>query len=200
MMKFIGYPWNKIIRRDFLAQNDIRFPLLRSGEDHIFTFKALCLAKNILKIPTPYYVWRQNQKSFTHDNLPAEKMIHRWTDSLFRGVKLLEDFMNKFEVLKNHSDYKYLVLNTIIEYHTNHILPIYAQIPAFQLDSLIRHELENIDDKTALTAFLFNRMNLINVTCQSIIRQQQLQIQKLQVQLQQAQNSFQFSNESIFKI
>ena len=48
--------------------------------------------------------------------------------------------------------------------------------------------MEQIEDKTALTAFLFNRMNVFNVNLiqqQNLIRQQQAQIQQLQQKLSQ---------------
>ena len=208
--KFIGYPWNKLIRRDLIAEHNIEFPLLRCGDDHVFSFFVVCQAKKILRIPNPLYVWRKTPEGVTHGKLPVEKMLHRWTDSLFRGVGIIDEFMNQFELFNRKPEYRHLIFETFIRYHFGHALPIYAQIPAWQLDPLIRRELAEVKDKTALTAFLFARMNLMNVQLMrlqnllrqqpkevqdfqrknEIIQRQQLQIQQLQQQLRNVHDIF----------
>jgi glycosyltransferase involved in cell wall biosynthesis len=53
------FAWNKIFRREFLLQNDIRFLDATYHEDIIFHIKALCLASRIRKLPGAllrYYV------------------------------------------------------------------------------------------------------------------------------------------------
>ena len=167
--------------------------MLRSGEDHIFSFCLICLAKNLLRIPNPVYVWRNNETGMTHGNLPVEKMIHRWVDSLFRGVGIIDKFMNQFESLQKKIELRHMVFDTFIYHHTKKIFPIYAQIPAWQLDPLIRRELDEVKDKTALTAFLFARMNIFNlqlIQSQNLLSQQPKEVQdfqRQQLQLQQQQ-------------
>lgn len=122
--------------------------------------------------------------------MPADKMIHRWTDSLFRGLKILDDFMANFELFQKNPEYKYQVFELLIKNHTIRIFPLYAQIHAAQLDGLIRRELEQVKDKNALTAFIFSRMSSLNINFlkqNQIIQQQQKQIQDLQAQLQSLQ-------------
>lgn len=71
-------------------------------------------------------------------------------------------------------------------HYTPKILPYYAQIPAIQLDELIRSELDKVEDKTALTAFLFSRMSVFNINLMKqsqIIQEQQAKIQELQAQI-----------------
>lgn len=185
--KMIGYTCNNFIKRRFIVENDIKFPILRAGEDHVFTFFLLCLAKNILRVPYTFYVYRNTEAGITHGrNLSVEKMIHRWTDSLFKGTGILDKFMNEFEVLRNNFELKYLVFASFLQYHVINLLNVYAQIPAYSLDSLIRQELSEVEDKTALTAFLFNRMQSLtinNIRMQNHIKQQAAQIQQLQNQL-----------------
>ena len=193
--KIIGYPWNKLIRRDLIAEHNIEFPLLRCGEDHVFSFFVICLAKKILRIPNPLYVWRKSPEGVTYGKLPVEKMLHRWTDSLFRGIGIIDEFMNQFEVFNRKPEYRHLIFETFIYYHFGHAFPVYAQIPAHLLDPLIRRELSEVKDKTALTAFLFARMNLLNVQliqAQNLLRQQPKEVQDFQrqneiIQRQQAQ-------------
>ena len=182
--KIGAVPWNMLLRRNFIMQNNLTFPDFRSGEDLIFTFFILCKAKKILRVPNVFYVWRNNQNSFTWEKMPADKMIHRWTDSLFRGLKILDDFMANFEIFQKNPEYKYQVFELLIKNHTIRTFSLYAQIPAAKLDSLIRKELNEVDDKTALTAFLFGRMNSLNI---NFLRQNQI-IQNQQAQIQQFAN------------
>lgn len=49
--KFWVVPWNIFLRRDLIANNNLNFPELRSGEDLIFGFFVLCRAKKILRVP-----------------------------------------------------------------------------------------------------------------------------------------------------
>ena len=185
--KMIGYTCNNFIKRRLIVENDIKFPALRAGEDHIFTFFLLSFAKNILRVPYTFYVYRNTDAGITHGkNLSVEKLIHRWTESLFKGTGILDKFMNEFEVLKNNSELKYLVFASFLQYHVINLLNVYAQIPAHRLDDLIRQELSEVEDKTALTAFLFNRMEFLtinNIRMQNHIKQQAAQIQQLQSQL-----------------
>ena len=84
--------------------------------------------------------------------------------------------MDTQEDFKNRPDLKYIMLEAVVREFMNYFLPIYAQIPAFQLDEIIRDELAKFDNKDALTAFIFNRMNIFNI---NLIQQQQM-IQQLQ--------------------
>ena len=79
-------------------------------------------------------------------------------------------------------------------------MPVYAQIPAAKLEGLIRRELAGVEDKTALTSYLFAQRNIFYLR----ILQQQQQIQQLQSQLNQLQQTqpqqtFHLNTEDIFK-
>lgn len=200
--KFIALPWNQIIRRDFIVENNIEYPDLRQGEDFVFGFYELCLAEKILRIPYVNYVWRNNPESITWGKLPVDKLIHRWTDSFFRGTEMMDEFMNRFELFNEQPQYRHMVFELTTHYHLCHVVPLYGQIPAGQLEGLIRRELVGVKDKTALTAFLFAQRNIFYVNMlkqQQILQQQQQQIQQLQTQLQAQPSQFQLQTEDIFK-
>lgn len=196
--KYVALPWNQIIRRDFIAENNLDFAELRCGEDFVFGFRALCLAEKILRVPNVNYVWRNNQSSVTWEKLPVDKLIHRWTDSFFRGIEMMDEFMNRFELFNAHPEYRHMVFELTTHYHLCHVVPLYGQIPAGALEGLIRKELAGVKDKTALTAFLFAQRNVFYVK----LLQQQQQIQQLQAQLQQLQRAppsqIQLQSEDIF--
>ena len=190
--RYMPFSWNQFIRRDFVVKNEITFPPLRAGTDFIFGFYLICLAKNILCVPNLWYIWRQdNKNSITKASLPVDKLIHRWVDSLFKGTMIIDQLMTKIDFFQEFPDYKHRVYKLLIDYHARRIIPLYAQIPAGQLDSLIRKELSEVKDTTALTAFLFARMNVLNVQllqAQKILDSKDAQIKKLQAQLVNANN------------
>ena len=182
---------SNFVRRNFLMKNALSFPNMFVAEDLIFTVFLLCLAKNFICTPDTFYIYRKVENSLCNSNLSVEKRIKRYAGSIFRGISVLDTFFNSNDDLKKFPELEYGVFDLLTR--TNIIAPtqlisVYAQIPAFQLDPLIRRELEQISDTTALTAFLFARMNVFNVNLlqqQNLIRQQQAQIQQLQAQLQQ---------------
>lgn len=185
---YMPFSWNQIFKRSFISQNNITFPPIRCGTDCFFGFYAVCLARKILCIPNLWYVWRQtNPNSITKAQLLVEQRIHRWVDSLFKGVGIMDKFMNKIDFFCENPKYKYAVYELLIYHHANCLIPLYDQIPAWELDELIRRELDEVKDQTALMAFLFNRMNDFNVRLNkqhNLIQEQQKIIQQLQTQLQ----------------
>ena len=68
-----GGPWNKIVRREMLSQNGIRFDLRVKGlyDDIIFTAHALANARRISYLPEPVYGYRILSNSITNTFKPA---------------------------------------------------------------------------------------------------------------------------------
>lgn len=164
-------------------EKNISFPLLRIGEDEIFVFKAICLAKNIVRVPNIIYTWRRHSDAISSslESITLNQNVERWVNSVFFGIALLDEFMNSLDFFRNHIEYKYLILESFLLGKQGHILPMFAQISPYQLDGLLRKELENVENKTALTAFLFSRMNVFNVALNNqaaILRQTNAHIQK----------------------
>ena len=201
--KFWTAPWNYLFRRSLIVQNDIRFPVIKIGEDEIFDLNVICNAKNIVRVPNIIYIWRRHNEAFSvkPETIQPTKTIEKWVHSIFVGIGLLDAFCNSIDSFKNYPQYKYRLFDSFIVGKIRDILPLFAKIPAWQLDELIRRELEGVKDKTALTAFLFSRMNVFNLQLNrhsvmiqqmnaqiqqknKIIEQQQTLIQQLQSQIQ----------------
>ena len=201
-------PWSNFIRRDFITFNDINFPNLNVADDLVLTVKMLCLAEKFLLIPNAFYVWRVRFNSNNLVKLSPLQTIQKRAGDVFGVINYFEEFINTHDFFVNNFEYKYKLFNIIAHSESGSILPIYAQIPAWQLDPFVRRELEEIEDKTALTAFLFNRMNIFNLQLnqaihllnqqpkevqdfqrqQQVIQQQQQIIQQQAAQLQQLQH------------
>ncbi|MBQ3216024.1 MAG: glycosyltransferase [Oscillospiraceae bacterium] len=63
-----GGPWNKLVRRSLLTENDIRFDLRVKGifDDLIYTAYIFGAAKRVAYVHVPVYGYRQLESSITH--------------------------------------------------------------------------------------------------------------------------------------
>lgn len=71
-------PWLRIIRRDFLLQNNIFFPEIAYGEDDIHTLKVYLSCKNLSSLKETFYYYRKTTGSTTRsDQLTADKIFNK---------------------------------------------------------------------------------------------------------------------------
>ena len=186
--KFNTTPWNYLYRREFLLQNQITFPNLMHGEDEIFDFMAICLAKKFVLIPNVVYVYRVRGDSVNRNKLTLDKHVHNWFGSSLKAIEIYENFMAKFPQFEENPNLKYIVFEFFASHNvSNQIMPVYTNFTAPSLDSLIRKELAEVKDKTALAAFLFNRMNIFQVRL-NLLQQKFSQLEKQLEELQKLQH------------
>lgn len=74
-----GGPWNKLVRRAFLAENGIGFDTSLKGifDDILFTAYLYAAAKRVVYIPEPVYNYRILEGSVTHSFKPDIPEINR---------------------------------------------------------------------------------------------------------------------------
>ena len=188
-LKFWIAPWNYLIRRDFLAFNNINFPEIKYGDDNFFVLFIVCLAKNIVRVPNTTYIYRNRADSLGHSQ-SVEINVRRYTDHFFQGVSIINTFSKKFKFLNDYPEFRFKLFEFLARNQFHSIAQFYGTNEILNIESLFIKSLENIDDKTPLTAFLCSRMNIFNINLiqqQQIIRQQQAQIRQLQAQLQSKQ-------------
>lgn len=157
-------PWLHFIKRDLLVKLKIEFPPLIIAEDFLFSFFMLCTVKKFLVVPNTVYIYRINENSTFHKKMTAEDIIHKRVGVFFRGIKYLDDFMNKFKFFNAFPEYKYLVFDFFAGSCglTDIAIKLHSKFQTAELDKIIRAELEQIQNNTALTAFLFSRMSVFN--------------------------------------
>ena len=189
--RFLLNVWSKLIRREFIAENQITTLEGIISPDVIFTYCLVYLAKNYVRVPNIINFYRIHDKSITHKSTDVAKHISKWIKSLLKGFVYLDNFLLGIEFFQKNPDAKYLALETWLKECVQYFQGIYAQVQPFQLDEIIRRELAKVDNKAGLMAFLFNQMNIFNVTVkqqETIIQQQNQIIQQLQAQIQQLQH------------
>ena len=185
----------KLIRRDFIIEENLEL-LDIMGEDALMTWCMVCAAKKYVRIPNITYLYRIHNESAIHRQENLDTRIKKWFNSLTKGFCYLDKFLSRQKFFNDNLEARYLVLDALVkEFVGIYIMPLYAQIPTWQMDALIRKELECVENKTALMAFLFSRMNVFNVnmnrqgaTIQQMnayIQRQNQVIQQLQAQIKQ---------------
>ena len=180
-------PWSNLIRRDFLMDYDIHVPCLKVAYDEALFIEILLTAKNIVLIPEALYVWRMRADSSCHAKLPPHLSIYKRAGDSFRGIKYLDEFMNKHGIFADNPEYRYKLFHFITNTESGAFLPLYTQIPAHLLDQFVRKTIDELGNSTALTAFLFSRMNVFNVQLNqygAIIQQMNAHIQQQQIIIQ----------------
>ena len=114
---FAWTPWTKFLRRDFLIANEITFPQMRTSDDFVWSFKVLCSAKKILRIPMPLYIYREVGNSVTRRNTSPKESLQFWSGSFVDGLNYLNEFMNEFKLLSQNATARLLVLNLFSNVH-----------------------------------------------------------------------------------
>ena len=109
-LAFGSPPWEKFLQRDFLIDNDIKFPHMKISEDIIWTFKVVCTAKRILRLPQALYIWRSNETSMTHRARSPEEELIFWMNPLITGLDCLQKFMAELEFFKLNPAYRFAIL------------------------------------------------------------------------------------------
>lgn len=109
------YSWNKIYKKDFLVDNDIKFAEnLCSGEDGIFVVKALLESDKIGFIPLKFYKYRKHLSSIT-----ASTDIRKIHDHN-RAIKDTKIYLEK-----------YLSLLQLDYYEVTNLIPMFIKYVKF---------------------------------------------------------------------
>ncbi|MBR4384330.1 MAG: glycosyltransferase [Selenomonadaceae bacterium] len=100
--RFACSPWAKFFRRDFLIDNAITLPPMKVADDIIWTFKIICLAEKILRIPERLYVHRNNSRSVSNSAKSPQQTVKLWISPLITISERLEQFMNTLDFFKEN--------------------------------------------------------------------------------------------------
>ena len=188
--RFIVNLWSKLIRRDFLIETRIKLVSVLA-QDVLFTFCIVLKASRYLRVPNVVNIYRMLESSLSHKKDDVPKKFSKVIVALVDGFNYLDNFLNEIEFFKNRPDAKFFVLSMWINDRCNYLIDVYSQIPAWQLDEIIRREFEKFNANPSLTGFLFSRMNIFNVNLNrqgALIQQMNAHIQKQNEVIQRLQS------------
>lgn len=88
---FIGWPWDKLFRKDFIDQTKLTFQPLRTTNDALFVFCALALANAIVCLDSVLFHHRTNNK-----NSLEGSRAKSWNNALC-AIRAIGDLLNESE-------------------------------------------------------------------------------------------------------
>ena len=95
-------PWNKLIKRSLLEENNIRFPKGLRYEDIEFTYKMVpyCTKVSFVKKPFIHYVQREESASYSYNEKVGD--IYKVLDNVinyYKEIKLYEEYKDELEYI-----------------------------------------------------------------------------------------------------
>lgn len=81
--------WRQVYKTEFLRKSDLRFPDLQIGEDSIFAWQSLILAKKVKAIESVFYTYRVNSDSTTSQFKKQPNINSLFDQSILFGIKTL---------------------------------------------------------------------------------------------------------------
>ena len=109
--RFSWAPWRRLLRREFLIDNELFFPEnLRRCEDEVWTHGLLFYAKKIIHIPLALYLYRLSEGSITYSKRTPLQNINSRMDNIFHDLQWIENVMNRVPYFEEHPEYRYAIL------------------------------------------------------------------------------------------
>ena len=158
--KFWVTPWQRLVSRKLLAENEITFPEIIGCDDVVWCFLLLCFAKRFLRVPNMCYVRRMYEESFTQSSKKSpNKHIHQWLDIAVRGLKFVNKFMDRLEFFRENADYRYKAISCLANPSFGVITPICSKLNPEEIYNIfIKEFTKDTGENNVLVAFLFTRI------------------------------------------
>lgn len=159
--RFFGWVHNKVYRRDYLMENNLRFENLKTSEDIIFYFQVTLTAPRIIRVPNIIYIYRHNPDSITRKIVSIQESLHALTHLMIEGTKIMDDFMAKIPAIAKNPALRQLPIDYIIQQHLIWTQRFFDKFSAAQLDELIRNEMRPYcGDHSAFYAYIYSAIHV----------------------------------------
>ena len=93
----IGWPWDKLFKRSFIDEHQMRYPDLRNSEDGVFVFPLLCLASTICIVPEiliSHEINRSDSVSYSRSS---------GSTCFANAIMLISEKLQQFDIMKLYS-------------------------------------------------------------------------------------------------
>ena len=174
--RFLWNIWSKLIRRDFLIDNDITITN-EMANDMLLTCLLVYSAEKYVRLPDAINIYRVLETSLTHKARDPVKLIQKYCSALCVGFNYLEKFLSDREFFNQYPDMKNLALETYVREITAYLNKIYLNFPAHKFDETLREEFSK-NSNAALLAFVFSSMNFYRLKLSENL-QRTAQLEKL---------------------
>lgn len=104
--------WRKFVRRRLIFEYEIFFPNTRHGDDVIWTYALVTIAKKFLHVPNAVYIYRQSAGSIMRTKRTPQETVAFWLNPSLTALKSFDNLLGKAKLSPHH---RYVVLASIIQ-------------------------------------------------------------------------------------
>ncbi len=179
--KFYWAPWRRLLRREFLIENDIFFPEeFKRCEDEIWTHGLLFCAKEIIHIPLGVYVYRMSDSSITRSRQTNLQNINIRINNIINGLQWIAHITEKVPFFKDNPQYHYAILEHSTQRFLNRLFKSSLKVSSSDMFMSIKREFGKDFGKYDVAVPVLCTMLS---TCQKTIDRNKTRIAELEEQL-----------------
>lgn len=152
-------PWLKLVQRELLLENNIKFSSLIGSNDFNWSFKLLFCSKVFLRVPNACYIRRVHDESTSFRERTQSEHVHKNMDRTIRSLKEMDNFMLGLSFFRTNPDYRYKVLDYFIEMDFNAAFLKCKNLTKYQWYAIFReHFSDYLGDNDVLVSCLAARL------------------------------------------
>ena len=164
-----NFPWTHLVKRDLLAGNQIEFPVIPNGVDHLWALQVYCYSNRFLRITDALYFYRRYQSdSISTIKRKPNEQISYWTSTFALWLKSLSDISNRIKLLKDNPVYVLAAAQRHFDWCLNRTGEARKNLTDYDIYKILYREFAKENVSSELTVpFLFSvidahQKNLIN--------------------------------------
>ena len=156
-----GAPWCKLVRRNFLIENEIIFPNVSPCQDYFWTLNLYFFAKKFLRVPLAVYFWRQTKKSSIRGKDTIEEKFNLWLRPAIFGLKHLDNMLGKLEFFRDNANFRHAILDFVVKKMFTMSFGASTVIPQFGIYGAIKQKFgQKLGDHDVLIPMLCSALNM----------------------------------------
>ena len=147
--------WCYLVRRDFIFDKELSFPLIRYADDTIWSHGLVFYAERFLHFPEPLYMQRLTKDSIIRQDRTAEQGIKFWLNPIIFGIHALDRLMNRIEFFQQNPQYRCAILENFVHARLGSAFDLSSELQLPEIYATIREEFgKNFGENDVLVSFL----------------------------------------------
>ena len=153
-------PWQKLVRRNLIFEHEIFFPHCAIYEDNVWSYGLIFCAKRFLHVPNVVYIRCMSEDSALRKKRTPQQSVNFWLSPVLLGLKALDNFMGKHEFFQRNPQYRYAMLEHLINESFKPCLRSSYKLPPPAVYEAIKGEFgDRLGDNDVLIAALCTALN-----------------------------------------
>ncbi|MBD3878320.1 MAG: glycosyltransferase [Quinella sp. 1Q5] len=155
--RFLGELWDKMVRREFMIENQIRSKTIMS-QDYLVVYCLLCTVKTVVRVPYVINFHRIRKDSLLSSHNEYSESLDKlkaYFTTLNVGFNYIDEYLSKREYFQENPQVKRLALNGFFKRIWDvRIKKVYDEVPAHDREEALRKEFENRNNASLIMSLL----------------------------------------------